>query len=305
MKRIRSLDFELEPSAVCIGKFDGIHRGHRLLIRAAKETKLPVVMFTFESMRQNDIYSQKEKEYLAEKLGVDIFISISVTESFRHMTPVEFVEKILVHRCHAKEIFIGTDFCFGHNRSGNAGMLKEWERTYSFRVHILEKLSLGGSEVSSTRIRSRLEQGEMEEVSALLGMPYFIQGEVVSGRHLGRTMEIPTANLIPAPGKILPPKGVYAILLTVDGKVRKGVGNLGVKPTVSGDNPMGLEVWIFDFHEDIYGKEIRAHLISYLRPERKFGSMDRLKEQISLDTIRAKEILSQPEVESLLSSLPD
>ena len=145
----------------------------------------------------------------------------------------------------------------------------------------------------------------MGEVASLLGMPYFIQGEVVSGRHLGRTMEIPTANLIPAPGKILPPKGVYAIMLTVDGKIRKGVGNLGVKPTVSGDNPMGLEVWIFDFHEDIYGKKIRAHLVSYLRPERKFDSMDQLKEQISRDTIRAKEILSQPEAESLLLSLPD
>ncbi len=305
MRRIRSLDFELEPSAVCIGKFDGIHRGHRLLIQAAKKTKLPVVMFTFESTRQNGIYSQAEKEDLAEKAGVDIFISVPVTEAFRHMAPVEFVEQVLVQRCHAKEIFIGTDFCFGHNRSGNARMLKEWESTYSFHVHILEKLSLGGSEVSSTRIRSQLEKGEMGEVSSLLGMPYFIQGEVVSGRHLGRTMEIPTANLIPAPGKILPPKGVYAIMLTVDGKIRKGVGNLGVKPTVSGDNPMGLEVWIFDFHEDIYGKKIRAHLVSYLRPERKFDSMDQLKEQISRDTIRAKEILSQPEAESLLLSLPD
>ena len=291
MKVITDFNFQFNNTAVCIGKFDGLHKGHRTLIKAAKKTGLPVVLFTFLIPKNRTLYSYEEKKFLAEKLGVDIMIAVPVTEQFMHMQPEVFVEKILVKQCGAKKVFVGSDFRFGYQRRGNVELLEKLSREGEFSVDVFEKVRQAGEIISSTRIRDLLGKGEIPEVNELLGTPYFFRGTVISGNQLGRKMTVPTANLIPEETKVLPPFGVYALLVQVGQNWYKAVGNLGVKPTVPGDNPVGLEVWLFDFEGDLYGKDITACFYEFQRPEKKFPSMEALKTQIDADTIKAKEIL--------------
>ncbi|MCR5690650.1 MAG: riboflavin biosynthesis protein RibF [Eubacterium sp.] len=297
MEIIRSLDFNLNKTAVCIGKFDGIHKGHRLLIQKARETGLPVVMFTFQMDQPTGIYTPEEKVLLAESAGVDILITITVTEEFMHMSAYDFIDDILCSRCGAREVFVGEDFAFGYQRSGTAAMLKAVGPQYGFVTNVFPKLRVEDKEVSSTRIRGEISQGNMELVGELMATPYFIRGQVVSGNQIGRTIDVPTANILLPEGKILPPQGVYAVFLEHGGKVFKGVGNLGTKPTISGQNPLGLEISIFDFHEDIYGEEITVYLTYYIRPEEKFDSLEELRMQIEADQMIAEDILAEQETE--------
>ncbi|MCH5252348.1 MAG: bifunctional riboflavin kinase/FAD synthetase [Lachnospiraceae bacterium] len=295
MKIITDLNFQLNNTAVCIGKFDGIHRGHRLLLEKAEQSGLSTVMFTFLFPDIRSIYSKFEKRMLAEKLGVDIFIEIPVNKEFFELQAESFMEDILVKRCGAKNIIVGEDFCFGHQRRGNVRMLEESASRYDFQVFVFEKLKAEGEIISSTRIREKISEGKMSEVNELLGTPYFIYGKVQQGNQIGRTISVPTANIVPEPHKVLPPFGVYAILAETDNKQYRGVGNLGIKPTIPGENPVGLEVWLFDYEGDLYGKEITISLMAFQRPEKKFDSVESLKQQIMKDTACAKEILSGPD----------
>lgn len=293
MQIITDLNFQLNHSAVCIGKFDGIHRGHRLLLREAKKTGLTTVMLTFVFPMAETIYSYEEKIYLAKQLGIDVFVAIPITEEFKHMTAEAFVKDILVERCHAKKIVVGSDFCFGYQRSGNVAFLQSREKAYDFQVTVFEKIKANGEIISSTRIRDLLTKGNMEEANELLETPFFIQSDVKNGNQIGRTISVPTANLVPAEGKVLPPFGVYAVLVKVDEKIYKGVGNLGMKPTIPGKNPIGMEVWLFDFQGDLYGKTLQVSLLSFLREEKKFASIQELQKQIGEDSLQAKEKLSE------------
>ncbi len=289
MQIITDLNFQLNHSAVCIGKFDGIHRGHRLLLREAKKTGLTTVMLTFIFPNAETIYSYEEKLYLAEQLDVDVFVAISVTEEFIHMSAEDFVKEILVERCQAKKIVVGSDFGFGYQRSGNVEFLQSREIVYGYDVTVFEKMKARGEVISSTRIRKLLAEGNMEEANELLETPFFVQSKVQNGNQIGRTISVPTANLVPAKGKVLPPFGVYAVLVKADGKIYKGVGNLGVKPTIPGNNPIGLEVWLFDFQGDLYGKTLQVAFISFVRTERKFANIQELQNQIAQDSLQAKE----------------
>lgn len=291
MKVITDLDFKLNNTAVCIGKFDGLHKGHRTLIEAAKRTGFTTVLFTFLIPESRTLYSYEEKKFLAEKLGIDVLIVISVTAEFMHMQPEVFVKDILMRRCGAKKICVGSDFRFGYQRKGDVGLLQEMAKEVAFTVDVFEKVKQKGEIISSTRIRGLLEKGKIQEVNELLETPYFLQGIVTSGNKLGRKKTVPTANLIPEEGKVLPPFGVYAVMVQVKNKWYQAVGNLGVKPTVSGNNPIGLEVWLFDYNGNLYGENLTAYFYEFQRPEKKFSSMEELKVQIEKDTIQAKEIL--------------
>ena len=295
MKIFTDLDFKLEDTAVCIGKFDGIHRGHRMLLREAIESGLPTVMFTFLFPDYKGIYSYEEKLYLAEKLGIDFFISIPVTKEFMQMSPEQFVAEILSERCHAKKVIVGSDFRFGYMRCGTALTLQESGKKYGFEVSVMEKLKWDGEVVSSTRIRSLLAGGRMEQVNTLLETPYFIKGKVEEGNKIGRTISVPTANIRPSEGKCLPPFGVYSVRVQMetDEKVYNGVCNLGVKPTIPGENPVGAEVWLFDYDGNLYGKELMIFLYAFQRPERAFDSIGELKKQIVTDTEKAKRNLAR------------
>ena len=298
MKVLTDLDFNLGDTAVCIGKFDGFHRGHRALVREAEKSGLTTVIITFLFPGHKGIYSYGEKRFLAEKLGVDYFVEIPATKEFMRMSAEQFVSDILMQRCHAKKVVVGADFCFGYRRLGTASTLIACGEEYGFSVCVMEKRKWKGEVISSTRIRKLLAAGDMGQVNFLLEAPYFIKGRVEEGNKIGRTLSVPTANIRPSAEKELPPFGVYAVRVLAFGRLYDGVCNLGVKPTVSGVSPVGAEVWLFSYSGDLYGQEIVICLYAYQRPERKFENMEKLKEQIQLDTEQAKRILaSLPEDE--------
>lgn len=305
MEIIRNLDFQLKHTVVCIGKFDGIHRGHRLLLEEAARSGLTKVMFTFAMSRGAVLYSEQEKIQLAEHLGVDVFIAIPFDAHFMQQSAEDFVREVLVERCDAKKIVVGNDFRFGFQRSGDVKLLQDMGNTCGYETVVKEKLIADGDVISSTRIRTLVREGMLTQANVLLGTPYFIAGRVQKGNQLGRRMDTPTANICPGDNKELPPFGVYAVLAETEGHQYAGVGNLGRKPTIGEKEPIGLEVWLFDYEGNLYDKEITVYLIDYQRAERKFSSLEELKRQIARDAAQAKQTLALLDNEYLPQSFRD
>lgn len=285
-------DFFYQNTAVTLGKFDGIHRGHQKLIQEIrKDSSLTSVVFTFDlspagilvGEKPKFLFSRQEKEAIYRRLGVDIVIEYPVTQSMLFMSAEEFLEKILIKRLGVKKIVIGPDFCFGHNRQGNAQYLEKYQQKYGYQLKVLEKLSYKGKVISSSKVRQELEKGNMQEVEALLGHPYTITGTVVHGKSLGRTIGIPTINLYPPEGKLLPPSGVYESRIEIEGKRYTGMTNLGCKPTVGEKNALGCETHLLDYEGDLYEKECKVEFKRYIRPEKKFDSLEALIGQIQKD----------------------
>ena len=287
-------------SSVTLGKFDGLHRGHQKLInliRREQGEKNRSVIFTFDvSPRSYILHSPpkylltyEERRELAENLGVDILAECPFTEALMHMEPEDFVKEYLAERLHARYLAVGPDFRFGYQRRGTPELLKELGRTYGFRTEIVEKEKYKGRDISSTFVREELEKGHIEEVNQLLGYTYFTKGEIVHGRQLGRTIGIPTANLIPPVIKKLPPNGVYITESLIQGKTYQGITNVGYKPTVK-ENFLGVETYLFSCNADLYGQEARVELLAFLRPEEKFPSVEALKQQLRKDVKAAEQI---------------
>lgn len=277
--------FKLEDTAVCIGKFDGLHSGHRLLIDSiCQYDKLRKVLFTFSFGDVPGIYSSSEKRYLAEKLGIDIYIDCPFSEELSHMSPQTFLETVLIDECGAKIISVGEDFRFGYKRKGDVELLRKYSARYGYGLNVFPKKRMYGDVVSSTRIRNELKNGSIQRVNALLGYPYLIYGKVCHGNQIGRKkFHMPTANQELPPDKLLPPFGVYASRIRVDGEVYHGVTNIGVKPTIPGVVHTGAETYIMEFDSDIYDKEICVELCAFLRSEKKFPDMDALMAQMKED----------------------
>lgn len=285
-------------SAVTLGKFDGLHRGHQKLIQHIKQKRrndCRTVVFTFDvspkfhmlHMPPKFLLTYEEKAKLAENLGVDILAECPFTDELMHMEPEIFVKEYLVDRLHTEYLAVGPDFRFGHNRKGNPGMLCELGEKYGFDVEIVEKEKDGNKDISSTFVREELEKGNMQKVNELLGYVYFTKGEIVHGRKLGRTIGIPTANLIPPSIKKLPPNGVYITESLIDGKIYQGITNVGYKPTVK-ENFLGVETYLFDCSENLYGQEAEVRFYQYLRPETKFSSLEELKNQLKQDVKKGR-----------------
>lgn len=283
-----------EKTAAAIGKFDGIHKGHGKLLEnilRQKEKGLKSVVFTFEPLPAvffgqtgiKELTSKREKEELFEKMGIDILIEFPLTEATASMSPEEFVREILVDKMNVEYLAAGTDLSFGYRGAGNAGLLKKLAREYGFKAEIIEKVCHDGREISSSYIREEIERGNMEKAAALIGNAYSISGIVEHGNQLGRTLSMPTVNLIPDQRKLLPPYGVYFSRIEIDGMLYYGVTNIGAKPTVSEQNCPGVETHIFDFEEEIYHKKITVYLEHFRRPERKFPGIEALKAQLSED----------------------
>ena len=285
-------------SSVTLGKFDGLHRGHQKLInliRREQGEKNRSVIFTFDvSPRSYILHSPpkylltyEERRELAENLGVDILAECPFTEALMHMEPEDFVKEYLAERLHARYLAVGPDFRFGYQRRGTPELLKELGRTYGFCTEIVEKEKYKGRDISSTFVREELEKGHIEEVNQLLGYTYFTKGEIVHGRQLGRTIGIPTANLIPPVIKKLPPNGVYITESLIQGKTYQGITNIGYKPTVK-ENFLGVETYLFFCNADLYGQEAEVRFYRYLRPEIKFSSLEELKCQMLKDIEEGK-----------------
>jgi riboflavin kinase/FMN adenylyltransferase len=290
--------FQYKNSAVTLGKFDGLHLGHRQLIDqvvAYKEQGFTSVMFSFMlhpanmfSEREFElIYTEEEKRTILKKTGLDVLISYPFTEETRGMEPEAFIRDILVKQLDAKIIVVGNDFRFGAGRRGDVALLKQYEDAFGYQVIAREKLKLKSQIISSSLIRAALKEGRIDKVNAMLGQPYFIRGEVVHGRKLGRTIGMPTTNLVPPSNKLLPPCGVYASKTLIDGVFHPGVTNIGYKPTV-GEESIGVETFIFDYENDLYGRMLEVQLYDYIRPELKFGSLEELVKQMAEDSALAK-----------------
>ncbi len=277
--------YRLEHTAICIGKFDGLHRGHRLLIDGIGSYKHKQnVLFTFSFPNTASIYSEREKRYLAEQLGIDVYINCPFDHRLSHMSPETFLQEILLEQCGADVISVGEDFRFGFGRSGDVGLLRASSERDGFALHVFPKKEMFGEPVSSTRIRQMLAAGEIGKAGELLGQPYFIYGTVCHGNQIAREkLDMPTANQLLPPGKLLPPFGVYASRVRTKYGDYHGVTNIGRKPTIPGENAAGAETHIFNFNSDLYGTELFVELHAFLRGERKFSGLDALREQMKAD----------------------
>jgi len=288
MKYIEGImDYTMDrDTAVTLGKFDGLHRGHQQLIRricAQKERGLESVVVTvWPDPSARALLTKGEKKLRLCEMGVQWWMDCPFLPQISRMEPEDFVKDILAAKLRAKYIAVGEDFHFGYQRKGDWRLLRSLEKELGYELEVVEKETYEGSEISSSRVRAALEKGDMELVQTLLGYPYTVQGEVLHGRHIGRTLGMPTTNLIPSAGKLLPPNGVYATVTHLDGKKRYGITNIGYKPTV-GEYFRGVETYLFDFDGDLYGKNITVELHAFERPERKFASMEALREQMHRD----------------------
>ena len=290
----------IEPTVVALGNFDGIHKGHQEIIaRTVKEADaagLKSAVFTFSNHTssilknvppvKNILYAE-EKMRILEEMGVDYVFNIPFTEEILRMSPEEFIDRILVEKFNIREAYCGFNYSFGYKASGTPEVLMHEGLKRGLGIHVQEPYLIDGIVVSSTYIRQLIEEGRMEEVTKFMGRMYAISGEIIVGNKLGRTIGFPTCNTVVDDTMITPPNGVYITTCTIDGVTRQSVTNVGVKPTI-GTYEKNIETHIFDFDEDVYGKQIRVDFIKHTRGEKKFDGVEALKKQIESDCIEAR-----------------
>lgn len=275
-----------EETAISIGKFDGLHQGHQLLVERIvkkKQEGLKALIFTFDFGDRPVLLLPEERREMLRKWGVDYLLECPFVESISHMEAEEFVRKILVERLHVRYLAVGTDFRFGCQRRGDYRLLQRLSAECGYEVEVVEKACWQGEEISSSRIRRELEQGRMELVNQLLGYAYSVTGEVLHGRKIGRTLGMPTTNIGPSERKLLPPNGVYATRTVIAGELFEGITNIGYKPTVGAEPRKGVETYLFDLDRNLYGEILTVRFYGYERPERKFDSLEELKKRIGQD----------------------
>ena len=287
-------DFNIEESTVItFGKFDGIHRGHRLLLDTVLEKKaddLKAVVFTFdipprkkvEDDRGDVLTTNEEKMHIFENIGIDYVVECPFTEEIRNMDAVDFI-RMMVEKLHVKYMVVGTDFHFGHNRMGDYQLLLEYADKFGYEVQVIEKIQSDGRDISSTYIREYIKEGNIEKANELLGYSFFVKGIVEHGNEIGRTIGFPTVNLVPEADKLLPPFGVYITRILIGGEEYCGITNVGCKPTIEGDNPIGVETHVLDFSDDVYDMAVEVEFLHRIRAEVKFASIDELKAQLQQD----------------------
>lgn len=281
-------------TSITLGKFDGVHLGHRMLMEnvlAAKKNGCVPTVFTFDRfpsqfLRKEAVTSilvEEEKEQLLEELGIERYVLFPFHEQTASMEPEEFIEEILVKTMKVRELYVGADFRFGKGRKGNAALLEAMAIKHDFLFRAVDKRMYHGAEISSSRIRDCIVNGEMEDAAAMLGMPYQISGEIIHGRSLGHTIGVPTINQAFPEGKIFPKLGVYCAKVTVEHKEYFGIANVGSKPTVQDTLNYGVETHLFACEENLYGKQAKTELLHFVRPEQKFASVEELRQQVEAD----------------------
>ncbi|MEM6643241.1 MAG: bifunctional riboflavin kinase/FAD synthetase [Bacteroidota bacterium] len=291
------LEFQIpDYSVVTIGTFDGVHLGHQLilkkLVQEAQTKQGKSTLITFwphprlvlkpdEPLKLLSTFEEKVSRI--KMLGVDYIVKLPFTAQFSNLTADEFVQKILVYGVGTKKLFIGYDHHFGNDREGNIEFLKKVQGAYGFEVSEISRHDIDSVGVSSTKIRNALSVGDLPLATSLLGRPYSIQGQVVHGQKKGRSIGFPTANLsIADTTKLLPGEGVYAVRVAWKEEMLDGMLNIGFRPTVGG-SLKSIEVHLFDFKSELYGEELTIHFIQFLRTEKKFESLERLKNQLQKD----------------------
>jgi riboflavin kinase/FMN adenylyltransferase len=284
---------------LAIGNFDGLHRGHLKIIerirRGASERAGTAVVLTFDPHPPRVLRPDKappllmtagQKHAALARAGVQGLAIVRFTEELSQWEPEVFVRRVLVDWLRVAEVWVGADFLFGRNRSGNFTLLRTLGQQFGFRVEKIDPIRYKDFVVSSTRIRRLVSEGRVEEAGALLGRHFAIEGTIVQGARRGRELGFPTANLATA-NELLPPSGVYATFSTVDGIARPAVTNVGTRPTFDGPPVTTVETHVLAFSGDLYGQRQDLAFIQRLRDERRFPDLDALREQIAADVRRA------------------
>ena len=294
-------------TTITIGTFDGVHLGHRKLLNRLREASLEngteSLVFTFSPHPRHVLFpdqkdlrllsTNEERAVLIREQGITHLLEYPFTKEFSQIDPKEYVEKILMDQLSMKKIIIGYDHRFGRNRSGSIVLIKELSTELGFDVEEISAQEVDSINISSTRIRQYLLEGKIESARSLLGYDYFFSGTVAEGKKLGRQIGFPTANLSEIDThKLIPANGVYAVIAELNGIKRKAMMNIGVNPTTDQDNQLKIEINIFDFGEDIYGKQLTIQVKDFIRKEMKFGGLEELKLALGSDKSRTMEILS-------------
>lgn len=275
--------------AIALGYFDGVHIGHRAVIKSAVDfakknnTKSAVITFSdhpycyFKGVCPKYILTREEREKRIASLGIDYLYELNF-EDFALLTAKEYLNNILINHFHPISISTGWNHNFGKNKSGNVNFLKEQAKNYNYKYFKIPPQKINNEIISSTEIRKLLSEGNIEKANLMLGQNFSIEGEIVKGNQIGRTIGFRTANLVYPPELIELPYGVYA----VDTTYGKGIANFGIRPTLNGSHT-SLEAHILNFEKDIYGEIINVNFNKMIRTEKKFPSLDALKKQINLD----------------------
>lgn len=297
----------IKNPVLTIGTFDGVHVGHQKILKRLREEAQrnggESVLFTFHPHPRlvldpsntdlKILQTQEEKIRKLERMGLDHLIIYPFTKDFSNTKAEDFIREFLVEKLRVHTIVVGYDHQFGKNREGSLEHLEKLSKIYPFRVIEIPAHEIDEVNVSSTKIRKALSKGEIETANKYLNEPYEISGKVVQGRQLGRTIGFPTANIaVEEKHKLIPKIGVYAVKVLLNGQEHYGMMNIGVNPTVTDEQNIKIEVCIFDFSEEIYGQKISVYLLKRTRDEKRFGSLDELKQAIHNDELEIRAFLA-------------
>lgn len=300
------------PTVLTLGVFDGLHLGHQSIMktvveRASESEAVPTVI-TFDPHPRAVLHPESAPPMLQtldqrlanfNVLGIEQAIVIRFTKEFADQEAEEFLREIVHERLQAKEIYLGHGFAFGKGRRGDIELLRKMSGELGFTADEVPEVRLRGIRISSSRIRQLLKDGQVNLVRRMLGRPYGIEGVVIRGDRRGHTIGFPTANLKPK-NRVVPKFGVYATATLIEGAWKKGVTNIGVRPTFESDSEPSIETHIFDFDDDLYGSVLRVRFLHRIRPEKKFSGIEELKAQITRDVKIAKRYFSREGVEGSL-----
>lgn len=293
-----------EKTVIAIGKFDGIHRGHKEIFARLAEAKaegLKTAVFTFDPSPATffskqivpELTTKEEKRNLFTQMQIDYLVEYPFAQETADVLPKDYVVDFLLRKMNGKKIVAGTDVSFGKRGAGDANLLREMAIQLGFELVIVDKIKRDNKEISSSFVRDEVLKGNMELVSELLGNPYFISGTVETGKKLGRTLGMPTANIYPSKEKLLPPYGVYFCNVYMGELCYHGVTNIGCRPTVLDGNRTSVETYLLDYEGDLYGKDLRVELLHYSRPEKRFESVEALRDCVMNDIQSAKHYFSK------------
>ena len=299
VRGLYNLRQSLSASAVTIGNFDGVHRGHQLVIKQLKQVAnaaaLPSVVIIFEpqpieffapDQAPKRLSRFREKIAFLKAQDIDYLLCLRFDQSLASLSAEAFVQQILLGKLNTRQLVIGDDFHFGKNRQGNFAFLLQHSNRFGFVVAETETLLLNGARVSSTRVRECIQQNDFDQAAELLGRPYALGGKIAHGQKLGRQLGYPTIN-IKMGDKTLIVKGIFAVHVKgIDNRVLKGVASIGTRPTVAGVDTI-LEVYILDFDENVYGRSVNVEFLHKIRDEQKFDSLEELTRNMDRDTERA------------------
>ena len=301
------------PTVLTLGVFDGLHLGHQLIMKTiverAQATGAVPTVITFDPHPRALLHPESappllqtfdQKIEALSVLGIEQTIVIRFDQNFAQIRAEDFLRTVIADRLHAKEVYLGCGFAFGHGREGNIELLRTVSQSLGFFADEVPELRLRGRRVSSSRIRELLQQGQVNLARRMLGRPYGVEGRVVRGAERGATLGFPTANLHPQ-NRVIPRNGVYVTATLIDGQWRRSVTNIGTRPTFGSANEGSIETFVMNWSGDLYGDVARVRFLHRLREEKKFGSIEELKFQIECDVARAQNYFERAGVKKELA----